>query len=63
MSSRIKEVLKERALAKEANKKIIEEALKLLEELHKSRCTINYLMDVGEAKIMIDEATQALSEL
>lgn len=63
MSSRVKEVLEERALAKDANKKIIEEALILLEDLYRCRCTINYLMDVKEAKTIIDEATQALSEL
>ncbi len=56
-------VLTERALAKEANKKIIEEALILLEDLYRSRCTINYLMDVNEAKKIIDEAVQSLSEL
>lgn len=57
------DVLEERALAKDTNKKIVEEALILLEDLYRSRCTINYLMDVNEAKVIIDEAVQALSEL
>lgn len=57
------EVLAERALAKDANKKIVEEALKLLLELHSTRATINFIMDVKEAKVIIDEAVQALSEL
>lgn len=57
------DVLAERALAKDANKKIVEEALILLEDLYRNRCTINYLMDVNEAKSIIDEAVQALSEL
>lgn len=58
-----KKILTERALEKDANKKIVEEALILLEDLYRSRCTINYLMDVNEAKVIIDEAVQALSEL
>lgn len=56
-------VLTERDLAKEANKKIIGEALTLLLELHSTRATINFLMDTKEAKVIIDEAVQALSEL
>lgn len=63
MSSRVKEVLKERALERMSNKAIIEEALILLEDLYRERCTINYLMDVNDAKKIIDEATQALSEM
>lgn len=58
-----REVLTERALAKEANKKIIEEALALLKDLHRGRYTIEFVMDPKVAKAMIDEAFQSLSEL
>lgn len=61
--SKVFEVLKERSLAKDANKKIVEEALDLLKELHSSRATINTLMNMDEAKFIIQEAVQALSEL
>lgn len=57
------DVLEERALAKEANKKIIEEALTLLKDLHRGRYTIEFAMDPKKAKSMIDEAFQSLSEL
>lgn len=58
-----REVLTERALAKEANKKIIEEALTLLKDLHRGRYTIEFAMDTKEAEVLIDEAFQSLSEL
>jgi hypothetical protein len=58
-----REVLTERALAKEANKKIIEEALTLLKDLHSGRYTIEFAMDPKEAEVMIREAFQSLSEL
>lgn len=57
------DVLMERALAKEANKAIVGEALILLQDLFSERCTINHLMDMNEAKKIIDEAVQSLSEL
>lgn len=63
MTSKVKEVLHERALERMANKAIVEEALILLEDLYRCRCTINYLMDVKAAKEIIDEAVQSLSEL
>ena len=57
------DILFERALAKEANRAIVADALLLLEELHTNRCTINYLMDMNEAMKILEEAVQALSEL
>lgn len=63
MTSRVREVLKERALAHTSNKKIVGEALLLLKDLHTHRCTINYLMDMKEAQEIINEAIQSLSEL
>lgn len=63
MTNKVKEALKERALAHTANKEIVSEALILLEDLYKSRCTIEYLMDPKEARTIIDEAIRSLSEL
>lgn len=63
MTSTVKEVLLERGLAKETNKRLIMEALTLLEELATKRCTIASMMDPKDAWEILAEAYQSLSEL
>lgn len=63
MSSSVKEVLIERELAREANKRLVKEALLLLEELATKRCTVSSMMDPKDAWEILAEAYQSLSEL